>query len=613
MHLLDRSEEAIIHYKKALAIRHNYAEAYFNTGNALLALDRHEEAVVQYQKALSIRADYIEALNGLGNALGMLDRYEEAIASYQKALAITPTFAEAHINLGDVLKVLDQKEEAISQYDKALALRPRDVEALVRRGRVLATLKRHDEALAAFEKALSTNSGHADAFNGLIGSAIAVCDWGRTGKLSPAITAHVLAGKWVDPFTFLGYSDDPALQFKCAKTHIRDVVNRSPAPLWKGAVWRNRKIRLAYVAGGFHHHPTAYLSAQLIENHDRSRFEVFGFSLSPDDNSEIRARLVRSFDQFHDVRTKTDQEIATLMNEMQVDIAVDRSGHTTNARPRIFALRPAPIQVNYLGYPGTLGADFYDYVIADPIVLPFDQQPFCSEKIVHLPDCYQGNDTSRVVPADTPTRQQAGLPEQGFVFCCFNNNYKISAQVFDIWMRLLHRIDGSALWLFRENAMAERNLKSEASARGIAPERLVFASRVKHGEHLARHRLADLFLDTLPFNAHTTGSDALWAGLPMLTCRGGAFASRVGESLLKAAGLPELVTHNLLDYEALALRLASEPSLLGGFRERLRQNRLVCPLFDSDRYRRHIEAAYSTMWEYWQRGENAQSFAVEAA
>jgi predicted O-linked N-acetylglucosamine transferase (SPINDLY family) len=267
--------------------------------------------------------------------------------------------------------------------------------------------------------------------------------------------------------------------------------------------------------------------------------------------------------------------------------------------------------VNYLGFPGTLGADFYDYVIADAIVLPCDQQPFYSEKIVHLPDCYINNDTSRVIAPETQTREEAGLPIQGFVFCCFNNNYKITAQMFDIWMRLLHRVDGSVLWLLRENATAERNLRNEAAARGIAPDRLVFADRLKHEQHLARHRLADLFLDTLPINAHTTGSDALWAGLPLITCRGDAFAGRVGESLLKAAGLPELVTRNLQDYEALALRLATEPSLLHRFRERLRRNRPVSPLFDSDRYRRHIEAAYVTMWQIWQRGESPRSFAVE--
>jgi predicted O-linked N-acetylglucosamine transferase (SPINDLY family) len=611
LHQLNRNEEAIAHYRQAIQIKSDYAEAHWNFGNALRTLGRFDEAILQYRKALAIRPNYIEIYNGLGNTLRLMGQRDQAIAEYKKALEISPTHLDALINLGGSITNLDEYEASISYFNKALAASPDNADVITTRGAVLAALKRYDEAIKDFETALAIAPDHVAAFEGLINSALAACDWPRTGKLSHKVATCVSQGKWIDPFTVLGYSGDPALQSRCAKTHIARVVVAPSPPLWQGTIWRNPKIRLAYVASGYHQHPTAYLSAQLIEIHDRSRFEVLGFSLGPDDDSEIRARLIRSFDQFHDVRMKSDREIAVLMNEMQIDIAVDRSGHTTNARPGIFALRPAPIQVNYLGFPGTLGADFYDYVIADPIVLPCDQQPFYSEKIVHLPDCYLSNDTTRTIPPDAQTRAEAGLPTQSFVFCCFNNNYKITAELFDIWMRLLHRVDGSVLWLLRENAAAERNLQNEAAARGIAPDRLVFADRLKHEQHLARHRLADLFLDTLPLNAHTTGSDALWAGLPLITCRGDAFAGRVGESLLKAVGLPELVTRNLQDYEALALRLATEPPLLRGFRERLRRNRLACPLFDSDRYRRHIEAAYVTMWQIWQRGESLRSFAVE--
>jgi len=353
------------------------------------------------------------------------------------------------------------------------------------------------------------------------------------------------------------------------------------------------------------------LTVELIELHDRSRFEILGISLGPDDQSDIRARLMRAFDQFYDVQGKNDREIATLLNDMQVDIAIERSGYTTDARPEILASRPAPIQASYIGFPGSLGADFIDYVIADPTTVPFDQQKFYTEKIVHLPDCYLVSDSKRVIAECTPTRHEAELPTQGFVFCCFNNNYKINPPVFDIWMRLLRRVDGSVLWLLRDNIAAEGNLRREAAARGIDPARLVFAGRVTNQDHLARHRLADLFLDTLPYNAHTTASDALWTGLPLITCCGQSFAGRVAASLLKAVGLPELVTHSFEEYEALALRLATEPLLLYGFKDRLKQNRLTYPLFDTDRCRRHIEAAYITMWEIWQRGENPRSFTVE--
>ena len=424
--------------------------------------------------------------------------------------------------------------------------------------------------------------------------------------------ARVAKGRFFDAFSFLGYSSNAELQLACAKRFIRHHVPVRPPQLWKGGAWRNDKIRIAYVACGFHQHPTAYLTAELIEIHDRSRFEVLGISLGQDDRSDIRARLVRAFDQFHDVRSKGDREVAALLNDLRIDIAVDRSGYIVNARPGIFAVRAAPIQVNYLGFPGTLGASFYDYILADATVLPFDQQRFYSEKIVHLPDSYQVNDSKRPV-ARTPTREEAGLPAEGFVFCCFNNCYKITPPVFEVWMRLLDRVAGSVLWLYCDRAAAETNLRREAAARGIDPGRLVFARRMPLADHLARHRLADLFLDTLPYNAHTTASDALWVGLPVITCRGQSFAGRVAASLLRAMGMPDLVTDDLEEYERLALRLASEPPALRELGQRLRQSRLSQPLFDTDRYRRHIEAAYVKMWERWQRGEGPASFTVEPA
>ena len=364
----------------------------------------------------------------------------------------------------------------------------------------------------------------------------------------------------IAPFTLLGYSGEPAPQLQCAKNYIEHHVPLPLRPLWTGAIWRHDKVRIAYLSADFHQHATAYLMAELFERHDRSRFEIIGVSLGRDDNSEMRKRLVAAFDQFHDVRAKNDEEVAKLLHDLQVDIAIDLKGYTRDARPGILAYRPAPIQASYLGFPGTMGAEFIDYIIADKTVAPFEHQPFYTEKIVHLPDCYQVNDSKRKIAERTPTRQEAGLPEQGFVFCCFNNNWKITPDVFGVWMRLLHAVEGSVLWLFGDNESAERNLRVEAQARGIDPSRLVFAGRLPLEEHLARHRLADLFLDTLPCNAHTTASDALWAGLPVLTREGTAFAGRVAASLLYAVGLPELVTHSIEDYEALALRLARDPS-----------------------------------------------------
>jgi protein O-GlcNAc transferase len=612
LHLLDRSDEAIGQYEKAIAIRPDYAEAHWNLGNALRAVERPEDAIASYQRAIAIRPGYYEAYNSLGNAYASLGKFDEAALQYNKALALKPDYFEARLNLGDALGSLGQDEAALAAYDTAVALGPDDVNALTKRGQALWRLNRDAEAITCYEAILNFDPGCDGAFDGLAGGALATCDWLRTAKLWRDVPAHVASGRYFDPFKFLGYSSDPALQLACARKFISDAVPVRVPPLWAGAVWRNEKIKIAYVSCGFHRHPTAYLTAELIEIHDRSRFEIIGVSLSPDDGSEIRARLIRAFDQFHDVRSKTDNEVAQLVHDLRVDIAVDRSGYTTNARPGIFAARPAPIQVNYIGFPGTLGAKFYDYILADATVLPFDRQPFYTERIVHLPNCYLVNDTRRPEAVKSLTRSEAGLPEDGFVFCCFNNTYKFTPPAFDVWMRLLRQVEGSVLWLFCDRKAAEVNLRREAAARGIDPSRLIFAKRVPVEEHLARHRLADLFLDTLIYNAHTTAADALWMGLPVLTCIGQSFAGRVAASLLRAIGMPDLVTNDLEEYEKLALRIARDPALLRDLGQRLQRNRASHPLFDADLYRRNIEAAYVRFWEAWQRGESPASFALDS-
>jgi predicted O-linked N-acetylglucosamine transferase (SPINDLY family)/4-hydroxybenzoate polyprenyltransferase len=611
LHVLGRSEEALAHYHAAIAIRPDYAEAYWNIGNALRALGRIEPAIAQYRTALKLRPNFAEAYNSLGSALHLLGEHQQAVAEYTKALQIRPDYLDAHINLGNTLGSMERLEQAIAQYDNALSIQPKSIEALNGRGTAQLRLAAYDAAWDSFQAALMIDPKSAPALSGLARAAAAACDWQRTAQLTRDLLPRIAnADAVIEPFTFLHYCGDPALQLTCARTYARDQMPIVPQPLWTQGIWRNEKIRIAYVAAGLHRHPNAFLSVELFESHDRQRFEVIGVSTGPDEDSEMRRRIVKAFDRFYDVRVSGDRGIAELINSMQVDIVVDRSGYTTNARPGMFASRPAPIQVNYLGYPGTLGTDFFDYVIADATVLPFDQQKFYSEKIVHLPDCYQSNDSQRAIAASSMTREQAGLPPQGFVFCCFNNPAKITAQIFAVWMRLLHRVPQSTLWLLSGGEVAAENVSREAATRGVDPKRVVFAPWIEPGAHLARHRLADLFLDTLPFNAHTTASDALWAGLPVITCYGECFAGRVAASLLKAVGLPELVCKNLQDYEALALRLATEPPLLAAFRNRLAENRLSQPLFDTRRYRDHIEAAYAEMWQIWQRGESPRSFAV---
>src|SRR6185369_7371278 len=442
--------------------------------------------------------------------------------------------------------------------------------------------------------------------------AIKLCDWDKRALFGSDLNEHVRGKKSiVSPFLLLGYRDDPKLQLQCAKNYIDYIVPAPPQPIWNGQTWRNDKLRVAYVSGDFNSHPVAFLAAELFEKHDRSKFEFIGISFGMDDGSEMRRRLVAAFDRFYDVRSISDSTVAKLLGELQADIAIDLTGYTQNERPAIFAHRPAPIQVNYLGYPGTMGAPFIDYVIADKIVAPFELQPHFSEKIVHLPDCYQANDTKRKIAARAPTRQEAGLPDQAFVFCCFNNSWKITPEVFDVWMRLLHQVEDSVLWLLSDKGGAGRNLRAQAQRHGIDPSRIVFASQMPPDEHLARHALADLFLDTLPYNAHTTASDALWTGLPLVTCIGVAVAGRVAASILHAASVPELITANLAEYEGLALKLAKDPARLAAMRAKLVRNRDTCALFNTDRFARHIEAAFVTMWETWQRGEKPKSFSVE--
>ncbi len=370
------------------------------------------------------------------------------------------------------------------------------------------------------------------------------------------------------------------------------------------------KIRVAYLSADFHEHATTHLMAGLFEHHDADRFEITAISFGPDRRDDMRRRLSKAFGRFIDVRGKSDREVALLLREMEIDIAVDLKGYTQGSRPGILAQRPAPVQINYLGMPATMGTSCMDYIIADAWVIPPEDHLHYAERILYLPDSYQATDDSRNIDAHAPSRADLSLPEEDFVFCCFNNNYKITPDLFTLWMRLLHQVSGSVLWLLEDNPVATRNLRAEARRRGIAPERLVFAPRVAAGAHLARHRCADLCLDTLPYNAHTTASDALWAGLPVLTCAGTTFAGRVAASLLSAAGLPELITRDLDHYAALALELARNPARLRDIRARLAHNRDTCPLFATDRFRRHLESAYTILWERGRRQEPPAAFSV---
>ena len=645
---LGRHGEALASLDFALKLRPDFAAALNNRGTALKHLGRFDEAFESYDRALALSPDFVDALNNRGGALKDVGRLDEALETYDQVLALKPDLAVAHYNRGTVLSAMKRHDDALASYDRALSLKRDFPEALNNRGAALATLGRHREAVGSYDRALLLQRGFVEALNNrgtalshlgeneaassdleralelnpelpfargtLLHARMQRCDWHAYEEDSTRVIADVRAGKpTIEPFMFLGISESAQDQLRCSQTWVRDQCAPSASRLWSGNRYRHDRIRLAYVSAHFHERPMGYLMARLFELHDRSRFETIAISSGPDDRSAMRARLKGAFERFIDVRQRSDREVVQQMRQLEIDIAVDRTSFTQGARPGIFAMRAAPIQVSYLAYPGTMGADFIDYVVADEVVIPPEHHAWYAEKVVYLPDSYFVNDSTRKIADRTPTRAELGLPERGFVFCCFNNNYKTTPQVFDVWMRLLREVEGSVLWLLEDNAAAESNLRREASARQVEPGRLIFAPRIAHEDHLARHRQANLFLDTLPCNAHTTATDALWAGLPVLTCIGTTFTGRVAASLLRAIGLPELITDSLDAYFALALQLAGDTERLDDIRRTLLNHRTTWPLFDTDRFRRHIEAAYQEMWERHQRGEAPTSFSVASA
>ena len=589
---LGSRKEALAQYDQALKQKPDFYEALFNRGNLHLEISRDQQALEDYERALALRPDVPAVWNNRGTALRRLRRLEEALASYDRAAGLAPGHVNALTNRAIVLFDLRLLDQALQAADTALAAQAGFAEALYIKGNILRDLGRLDQARDCFDRVLKAAPGHSHALNGVAQTTSALCDWDGMAALMPRLKSDIEANRsLIQPFVMMGYSDDAALLRRCAENYVHRAAPVQP-PLSDNKAYGHDRIRLAYLSADFHTHPTAQLMVELFERHDRARFEVSGLAFGPDDNSPMRHRLANAFDHFEDVRRMSDLEIAQLLKAREIDIAVDLNGHTHDARPGIFSHHPAPVQVNYLVYPGTTGAAYMDKVIADRIVLPLDQQAFFCEKIIHLPDCYQANDATRPLPPP-PLRADAGLPESGFVFCCFNNSWKITAPLFDIWMRLLQQVPGSVLWLM--DSPARGNLRAHATARGVDPSRLVFAPKLPPDQHLARHQLADLFLDTLPYNAHTTCSDALWAGLPVVTCYGKAFQGRVAASLLKAIDMQELVTTRLADYEAKALELAANPALLQATCEKLQRNRTTTPLYDSERFRKNIEAAYEAM------------------
>ena len=632
---LGKAEEAAACYQAALTINPDYLKAHNNLGLALRDLGRFDAAVRCFEAAIALKPDYAEAHSNLGNILKEQRKLEQAVASLQAAIAINPGYAVAHNNLGLALFATGQHEAATESYRTALTLQPDYAEAHNNLGLALHSRGKLEDARTSIKAAIALNPTHAAAHNnlgnvckdlGLLEDAIAAyrealrvqpdyhfaainllhqrrhaCQWPEVEALRNKVDALSLS-----PFDSVTSNADGAENLVVAKAASQAIAKTMSG---LGVDFKfpenpqtKSRITLGYLSSDFHNHATAHLMQSLFKLHDRHEFNVLTFSHGQNDDSSYRAKIIADSDRFVDLQDLDHVQAAQEIYNSGVDILIDLKGHTQHNRLEICALRPAPLQVSYLGFPGSSGADFIDYMITDHTVTPVDQEPHFSEQLVYLPHSYQVNDGAQEISDVTFARSDFALPEEAFVFCSFNSSFKIEPVMFDVWMTLLEQTPGSVLWLYRSNALAEENLKHEAQARGIDGGRLIFTGKLPKDQHLARHRLADLALDTRICGGHTTTSDALWAGLPVLSVIGSHFASRVSASLLAAVGMPELICKNLAQYQTLALNLAHSPDTLGALKAKLALNRLNEALFDTPRLTKNLESAYRAMWKTYLSG-----------
>ena len=606
---MHRNEEALADFDRAVSIDPVFADAWMNRGTTLMAVNRTEEARECFDRVLRLRPEYVEARNSRGVALKAMRREGDALADFDRVLQEQPDHLRALMNRATVLRAMGQVDQELQSYNRALAIKPDMVEALINRAYCLWSYKKDlAGAIADQERAVAIQPNYPYARGDLLHLNMLAADWRDLPRELAVLNQGVREGKRVvNPYVYQGLSSSPADLLASAKIYTQHKYPPLSFPRRHGG--RQGKIRLGYLCSDFRAQATMNLAAGLFEHHDRSRFEVTGFDNSLEDGSPMRRRVIAAFDKFVPIHSLSDGEAAHLIAENEIDVLVNLNGYFGTPRMGVFALRPAPIQVNYLGFPGSLGAEYMDYILADAEVIPSGEERFYSEKVARLPSSYQINDTMRPRPAPS-YRTLHGLRETDFVFCHFNNSYKITPEIFALWLRLLKNVQPSVLWLLESNALFAANLRSETGRAGIDPTRLVFAPPMQLSAHLSRLALGDLFLDSLPYNAHTTASDALWAGLPLITCRGTAFAGRVAASLLRAVGLPELITDSLDEYESLALKLAKDRALLQSYRDRLTRDPTRLSLFDTERTTRQIEVAYEGMMARWKKDVTPAGFSV---
>lgn len=595
-------QSALQNYLKALQLQRDSSELHYNLARLYDELKQLDLALAHYKLAVEFDPDYAEAWCNLGVDLARVMRYEDALFSYEKALALHPNDATTWSNKGIALSSLKRLPEALAAYEQAIRLSPKYAQAWLNKASFLHEQKQYPQAISAYQKALELDPRLHYAAGEMLHAKLKICDWSNLDveikHLEKSIENDQPASS---PFPIVVVSPSEALNYQVARLYVQQqfpAYVKSKFPIKDD----RQKIRIGYFSNDYFNHATAFLMAELFELHNRQQFEIFAFSFSPKTQDVMQSRLQKNFDQFIDISNMSDQDVVALSRRMEIDIAIDLKGYTTNSRPEIFNLGAAPLQINYLGYPGTMGANFIDYIIADEVLIPENHQPFFSEKIIYLRNSYQVNDSKRKISEKKFTRVDFSLPEDKFVFCCFNNSFKILPKTLDLWSRILLKVPNSVLWLLEDNLVAKENLTLQAESRGIAKERLIFAKRMDLPEHLARHQLADMFLDTLPCNAHTTASDSLWAALPVLTQLGETFAGRVAASLLKAINLQELIASNSREYEDLAVELATTPLKLRQIKEKLIRNIESAPLFDTEAFTRGLEEAFIKIHQRYQKG-----------
>jgi protein O-GlcNAc transferase len=603
---LKRPDAALDSFNLALEIEPRSADTLHYRALALAVMGRPGDALASYDAALALNPGDAEVWNNRGNALASLQRYDEALKSFDRATGIQPGHAGALNNRGATLVAQQRFAEAVAAHDEVLKTDPSNGMALFNRAVALSHLERFQEALVGFETVLAVHPRHRYALSSAAQAALNVCDWKKVAQYKDRLLAALHdKSAALSPFILLGYGAAPAAQRACGEDHLADLRLVCSGP-WVGPLPAGEKRRIAYVSADFGAHPVGYRLLELARRHDRSRFELHAIMLGSDDGSPARKALAQAFDHFHQVDLKSGAEIAALMRQLGIAVAVDLGGYTQGGRPEIFARRSAPVQVNYLGWPATSGSPCLDYIIADAVVAPRAEQDAYSEAIVHLPGSFfPAGPVPDLGPA--PSRQEAGLPESGIVFGCFHQSWKIGQDLFEVWMRLLHQVEGSILWLNNAPPDVRARLEQEAEGRGVSSARLVWAPEVSFEKHMARLQLADMLLDTLPYNAHSSAADALAAGVPVITCRGENFAGRVAASLLRAAGLGETVAAGLAGYEQAALGLARDPAALAAAKAKLAAGQAA--LFDIDGYVRNLETAYQQMWE--QAGTAPVGFSID--